>query len=62
MQDFLFSFCRSYRLPGVDFVLDITTGRKQNKYLMRVFNLSLPVPHVFGVETGEQWEEEPIDR
>lgn len=23
-----FSFCRSYRLPGVDFVLDITTGRK----------------------------------
>jgi hypothetical protein len=42
--------------------LDITTGRKQNKYLMRQFNLSLPVPNVFGDEIGEQWEEKPVDR
>ncbi|XP_023726354.1 neuronal acetylcholine receptor subunit beta-3 isoform X2 [Cryptotermes secundus] len=55
------SACVGYRLPGVDFVLDIPTGRKQSKHLMRQLNLSLPVPHVFGVETGEHWEEEPVD-
>jgi hypothetical protein len=28
---------------------------------MRQFNLSLPVPRVFGVEAEELWEELPYD-
>jgi hypothetical protein len=56
------SFFCSYGLPGVDFVLDISTGKKQNKYLLRQFNLPLSVPHVFWVEIEEHWEKEPIDR
>ena len=56
-----FKFCFSYRLSGVIFILATTAGREQNKYLMRQFNLPLPVPNTFVVEIEEIWRQESTD-
>jgi len=56
-----FLFFHSYRLSGVNFILATTAGREQNKYLMHQFNLQLPVPNKFVVETEEFWRQESTD-
>jgi hypothetical protein len=42
--------------------LATTAGREQNKYLVRQFNLSLPVPNIFVVENELHWRQDSTDR
>jgi hypothetical protein len=48
-------------MSGVNFISATTAGREQNKYLLRQFNLPLPVRSRFVVEIEELWRQESAD-